>query len=199
MENRLSELKKFNNRNYRKGGDGEGGGGDGEGGGGDGGGDGGLLPDDPEDEYRVLLMEKLENLHRKPVPPPRRPQIPHEQPTPASRVPFANLDDPFDAFEDPIDTLEDKLNRLKHDPRDPEVTTDDQPPPPYISPEDLPNIPQTPILDTFARPLTRMVDDQIIEITPKTQQIEEKNLSDSLQELFPDIDKIEKKRKKSLT
>ena len=37
--------------------------------------------------------------------------------------------------------------------------------------------------------MTQMLDGQTIEITPKTKEIEEKNLSEQLKKLFPDIDK----------
>ena len=41
-----------------------------------------------------------------------------------------------------------------------------------------------------------MLDGQTIEITPKTKEIVEKNLSEQLQKLFPDIDqKVNEKEK----
>ena len=136
IENRLDELRRFNNRNNRKGSGGNGG-------------NAGFLPDQDDDDEYEALMKKLENLHRRPVPPPR----------PRPENPFENLDDPFDAYveplrqelqdpeayQDPLDTLEEKFYNLRHNTCDPEVTTDDTPPPPppYISPEVLPNIPQT--------------------------------------------------------
>ena len=50
---------------------------------------------------------------------------------------------------------------------------------------------QTPAIDKYSRPSTKMVDDQknTIEVTPIKPEadIEEKNLSQSLVELFPDI------------
>ena len=180
IENRLPELKKRDNN------DGKGSGGSGVSGGGGGGGPPvggsappfreaemdpffrrppGLPPPPPErNEYRSL-MERLDQLCRRPVPQPREPQ------------PFADLGDVFDAFEDPTDTLKDKTERLKHDPRE------------EVSLDDLPDVPQTiPIIDTFSRPLTR--------ITPKTKEIEERNLSEQLQKLFPDIDqKVNEKEK----
>ena len=59
----------------------------------------------------------------------------------------------------------------------PVVPADDS----FIRPDDLPDVPQTPIVDKFSRPLTKMVDDQknTIEITSKKPEadIEEKNLS----------------------
>ena len=64
----------------------------------------------------------------------------------------------------------------------------------FIRPDDLPDVPQTPIVDKFSRPLTKMVDDQknTIEITSKKPEadIEEKNLSQSSAELFPNINEV---------
>ena len=69
-----------------------------------------------------------------------------------------------------------------------------------IRPEYLPDVPQTPIVDKFSRPLTKMVDDRknTIEVTPKKPEadIEEKNLSQSLAELFPDINEVLEEDKK---
>ena len=62
-------------------------------------------------------------------------------------------------------------------------------------------MPQTPITDKFSRPLTKMVDDRknTIEVTPKKPEadIEEKNLSQSLAELFPDINEVLEEDKKN--
>ena len=62
-------------------------------------------------------------------------------------------------------------------------------------------MPQTPIIDKFSRPLTKMVDDRknTIEVTPKKPEadIEEKNLSQSLAELFPDINEVLEEDKKN--
>ena len=78
----------------------------------------------------------------------------------------------------------------------PVVPADDS----FIRPDDLPDVPQTPIIDKFSRPLTKMVDDRknTIEVTPKKPEadIEEKNLSQSLAELFPDINEVLEEDKK---
>ena len=62
-------------------------------------------------------------------------------------------------------------------------------------------MPQTPIIDKFSRPLTKMVDDRknTIEVTPKKPEIdiEEKNLSQSLVELFSDINECLEEDKKN--
>ena len=156
----------------------------------------------PDDKYRTL-MERLEKLRKGPTAPPRPPRPTPTRPELPPRCdpenPFAHLEDPFDAYEDPTDTLRDKLDRVRHDPRDPEPAREDEPPPPYIDPDNiqLPDVPETPILDEFARPLTRIGEDgKTIEITPKTQEIEEKNLSEQLQQLFPDVEKINKEKEK---
>ena len=47
------------------------------------------------------------------------------------------------------------------------------------------------------RPITRLIDGETIEIIPKNEIKEEKQLSDSLQQLFPDIDKIIDENKKA--
>ena len=79
----------------------------------------------------------------------------------------------------------------------PVVPADDS----FIRPDDLPDVPQTPIIDKFSRPLTKMADDRknTIEVTPKKPEtdIEEKNLSQSLAELFPDIDEVLEEDKKN--
>ena len=82
--------------------------------------------------------------------------------------------------------MKEKTERLIHEPRE------------EVSLDDLPDVPQTekPIIDPFSRPLTRMLDGQTIEITQKTKEIEEKNLLEQLQKLFPDIDqKVNEKEK----
>ena len=70
----------------------------------------------------------------------------------------------------------------------------------FIRPDDLPDVPQTPIIDKFSRPLTKMVDDRknTIEVTPKKPEadIEEKKLSQLLAEFFPDINEVLEEDKK---
>ena len=56
---------------------------------------------------------------------------------------------------------------------------------------------KTRAVDSFARPLTKMLDGETIEITPKTEITEEKQLSEALQNLFPDVEKIAKDNKKA--
>ena len=70
----------------------------------------------------------------------------------------------------------------------------------FIRPDDLPDVRQTPIIDKFSRPLIKMVDDRknTIEVTPKKPEadIEDKNLSQSFAELFPDINEVPENDKK---
>ena len=78
----------------------------------------------------------------------------------------------------------------------PVVPADDS----FIRPDDVPDVPQTPIIDKISRPLTKMAGDQknTIEVTPKKSEtdIEEKNLSQSLAELFADINEVLEEDKK---
>ena len=75
----------------------------------------------------------------------------------------------------------------------PVVPADDS----FIRSHDLPDVLQTPIIDNFSRPLTKIK--QIpLEVTPKKPEtyIEEKNLSQSLAEHFPDINEVLEEDKK---
>ena len=78
----------------------------------------------------------------------------------------------------------------------PVVPADDS----FIRSDDLPDVPQTPIIDKFSRTLTRMVDDRktTIEVRPKKPEadIAENKLSQSLSELFPDINEVLEEDKK---
>ena len=56
---------------------------------------------------------------------------------------------------------------------------------------------KAPLIDTFLHPLTKMLDGETIEITPKAEITEEKQLSEQLQSLFPDVEKILEKNDKS--
>ena len=55
-------------------------------------------------------------------------------------------------------------------------------------------LPSKPTIDNFARPITQMTDEKnnTIAITPKrpVPKIEERNLSEQLQSIFPDVDEI---------
>ena len=122
------------------------------------------------------------------TPPPQPPKDEHRElmeRLEKLRRPIPPEGDEVDAFEDPTDTVNEKTERLKHDLCDPEIKFDD-----------LPNVPKTPIIDTFARPTTKMLGAQTIDTTPKAPEVEEKNLSEQLQKCFPDIDqKVNEKEK----
>ena len=109
--------------------------------------------------------------------------------------------DPFsptfwnDVFDDPIETVKQKTDQDVIEPREEFDFTK------------LPSVPdtvlgsepheKTPAVDSFARPLTKMLDGETIEITPKTEITEEKKLSEALQNLFPDVEKIAKDNSKA--
>ena len=109
--------------------------------------------------------------------------------------------DPFsptfwnDVFDDPIETVKQKTDRDVIEPRKEFDFTK------------LPSVPDTVLgsephektaaVDSFARPLTKMLDGETIEITPKAEITEEKQLSENLQNLFPDVEKILEDNKKA--
>ena len=94
-----------------------------------------------------------------------------------------------DRVEDPYETIEHKINQDQVTQR-----------------EDIgQNLPEVPLFDPNSeltkkqkqKPLTRLIDGETIEITPKREITEEKQLSDSLQQLFPDIDNSINENKKA--
>ena len=105
--------------------------------------------------------------------------------------------DPFspnfwnEVFKDPNETIENKLEQEVIEPRED---------------FDFTRLPSVPIFenelhektqDSFSRPITKMLDGKTIEITPKVQISEEKQISDTLQQLFPDVEKIAEVNKKA--
>ena len=102
--------------------------------------------------------------------------------------------DPFspefweDVFDDPFETIKHKTDQDLIEPCE------------EYDFSNLPSVPddflgaepreKAPVIDTFARPLTKMLDGQTIEIIPKAEITEEKQLFETLQNLFPEIDKI---------
>ena len=102
--------------------------------------------------------------------------------------------DPFsptfwnDVFDDPLETVKQKTDQDVIEPREEFDFTK------------LPSVPDTVLgsepnektaaVDSFARPLTKMLDGETIQITPKAEITEEKQLSENLQNLFPDIEQI---------
>ena len=105
--------------------------------------------------------------------------------------------DPFhpdfwqEVFKDPQETIKDKIEQDIIDPRED---------------FDASKLPSVPTFDTelhgktqdsFSRPITKMLDGETIEVTPKVKISEEKQLSDTLQKLFPDVEKISEENKKA--
>ena len=110
---------------------------------------------------------------------------PREAPTDPFSPTFWN-----EVFDDPAETVKQKTDQDVTEPREEFDFTK------------LPSVPDTALgsephekthsVDSFARPLTKMLDGETIEITPKTEITEEKQLSEALQNLFPDVEKIAK-------
>ena len=98
-----------------------------------------------------------------------------------------------DVFDDPNETTEQKTKQNVIEPREEFDLTK------------LPSVPtivselheKTSLVDSSARPLTKMLDGETVEITPKAEITEEKQLSDSLQKLFPDVEKITEDNRKA--
>ena len=70
------------------------------------------------------------------------------------------------------------------------------PPKRQFSPKTKPQLPPKPIIDNFARPLTKIIDDQknTIQIIPKKEEVglNEMNLSEQLSKIFPNINEVNK-------
>ena len=81
---------------------------------------------------------------------------------------------------DPHDTIQDKIIEETITPR--EDIGSSLPTHPLFNPEENEK------KDSFSRPITRLIDGETIEVTPKTEIEEEKQLSDQLQNLFPNIE-----------
>ena len=138
----------------------------------------------------------------------RRPPEPKEEPERDLQKVFRELrygnvkpkeapPDPFsptfwnEVFKDPNETVEDKLEQEVIEPRED---------------FDFTRLPSVPIFenelhektqDSFSRPITKMLDGETIEITPKAEISEEKQISDNLQQLFLDVEKIAEQNKKA--
>ena len=90
-----------------------------------------------------------------------------------------------EVFKDPNETIEAKTKQNIIDPREDLSNL-------------LPTIPGSKLdekldekTDSFSRPITKMLDGETIEVTPRSEtDKEERYISDSLQQLFPNIDKI---------
>ena len=105
--------------------------------------------------------------------------------------------DPFsptfgnEIFKDPNETVEDKIKQNIIEPREDFDFSKLLSVPTFES--ELHEKTQ----DSFSRPITKMLDGETIEITPKAKISEEKQLSDTLQQLFPDAEKITEENKKA--
>ena len=51
--------------------------------------------------------------------------------------------------------------------------------------------------DSFSRPITKILDGETIEITPRQEITEERQISDKLQKFFPDVEKISEQNKRA--
>ena len=63
-------------------------------------------------------------------------------------------------------------------------------------PKTKPQLPPKPIIDNFAKPLTKIIDDEknTIQIIPRKKEVglNETNLSEQLSKIFPNIDEVNK-------
>ena len=105
--------------------------------------------------------------------------------------------DPFsptfwnEVLKDPNETVEDKIEQNIIEPRE-EFDFTKLPSVPTFESES-----HEKTQDSFSRPITKMLDGETIEITPKAKITEEKQISDTLQQLFPDVEKIAQENKKT--
>ena len=138
----------------------------------------------------------------------RRPPEPEEKPERDLQKVFKELrfgkvkpreapPDPFsptfwnEVFKNPNETVEDKIEQNIIEPRE-EFDFTKLPSVPTFESES-----HEKAQDLFSRPITKMLDGEAIEITPKAKITEEKQISDTLQQLFPDVEKIAQENKKA--
>ena len=105
--------------------------------------------------------------------------------------------DPFsptfwnEVFKDPNEIVEDKIEQNIIEPRE-EFDFSKLPSVPTFESES-----HEKTQDSFSRPITKMLDGETIEITPKAKITEEKQISDTLQQLVPDVQKITEENRKA--
>ena len=105
--------------------------------------------------------------------------------------------DPFnpdfwnEVLTDPKEVIEDKLEQEVLEPLE-DFDFEKLPSVPVFEPES-----HEKTQDSFSRPITKLLDGETIEITPRAKISEEKQISDKLQELFPDVEKITEQNKKA--
>ena len=114
------------------------------------------------------------------------------KPTPRQAPP-----DPFspdfwsEVSKDPGETVEDKIEHETVKQRE-EIDFDKLPSVPLFDPTEREK------KDSFSKPVTKLLDGETIEITPPTVKIdEEREISDKLQQLFPDVEKISEQNKRA--
>ena len=133
---------------------------------------------------------------RRPPEPPERDlqktfrELRYGKPTPRQAPP-----DPFspdfwsEVSKDPTETVEDKIEHETVRPRE-DIDFDKLPSVPLFEPTD-----REKTKDSFSRPITKILDGETIEITPRQEITEERQISDKLEALFPDIQKISERNK----
>ena len=117
-------------------------------------------------------------------------QLRYGKPTPRQAPP-----DPFspdfwsEVSKDPGKAVEDKIEHETVKQRE-EIDFDKLPSVPLFEPKEREK------KDSFSKPVTKFLDGETIEITPPTVKIdEEREISDKLQQLFPDVEKISEQNK----
>ena len=114
------------------------------------------------------------------------------KPTPRQTPP-----DPFSAdfwsevSKDPTETVEDKIEHETVRPRE-DIYFEKLPSVPLFEPTD-----REKSKDSFSRPITKILDGELIEITPRQEITEERQISDKLEALFPDVEKISEQNKRA--
>ena len=135
---------------------------------------------------------------RRPLEPPERDlqktfrELRYGKPTPRQAPP-----DPFspvfrsEVSKDPTEMVEDKIEHETVRPRE-NIDFDKLPSVPLFEPTD-----REKTKDSFSRPITKILDGETIEITPRQEITEERQISDKLQALFPDVEKISEQNKRA--
>ena len=114
------------------------------------------------------------------------------KPTPRQAPP-----DPFspdfwsEVSKDPSKTVEDKIEHETVRPRE-DIDFEKLLSVPLFEPTD-----REKTRDSFSRPMTKILDGETIEITPRQEITEERQISDKLQALFPDVEKISEQNKRA--
>ena len=114
------------------------------------------------------------------------------KPTPRQTPP-----DPFspdfwsEVSKDPTETVKDKIEHETVRARE-DIDFDKLPSVPLFEPTD-----HEKTKDSFSRPITKILDGETIEITPRQEITEERQISDKLQALFPDVEKISEQNRQA--